>query len=186
MTAVRATDLLIAPPAMPDPRFRDSVLMLTHHETQGSFALCVNRVTEYTLVDVLDHSNISVDSAPRVPVYWGGPVSAQSLWMIHSAEWHCEGTVMITNLWAMTSSEEMFHCLAVGDVPQQFRIVMGYAAWSPGQLAAELIGQGPWRPEHSWLVAQNLGPEWLFEQPVEDLWANVVTLSSHQAVDTWL
>jgi hypothetical protein len=36
------------------------------------------------------------------------------------------------------------------------------------------------------LTAQNLGPEWLFEQPVDELWSNVITLSSHQAVDSWL
>ncbi len=35
-------------------------------------------------------------------------------------------------------------------------------------------------------VAQNLGPDWLLDQDPEELWSSVVTLSSHQAVDSWL
>jgi putative transcriptional regulator len=187
-TPVRTTDLLIAPPGIPDARFSNTVMMLTHVNGQGSFALCVNRKTGYTLSDVIDNID-SVDlpeSMPNVPVYWGGPMGTSSIWMIHSTDWSCAQTVALTDGWAMTSNVEMFHCIADGDHPRHFRIVIGYASWGPGQLSAELEGVGPWSKDNSWLVAHNLGPEWLFEQAVEDLWANVVTLSSHQAVDTWL
>lgn len=183
---VRATDLLIAPPNMPDTRFRNSVLMLTHTHSRGAFALCVNRPMNFTLEEILQDSNVKIDNCPKLPVYWGGPVSGNSLWMIHSADWAVENTALITSAWAMTSSEEMFHCIADGDTPRQFRIVMGYSSWAPGQLEAELEGHGPWSKNNSWLVAQNLGPEWLFEQDPDELWSSVVTLSSHQAVDSWL
>jgi len=185
---VGATDLLIAPPGIPDSRFRNAVMMLTHANSQGSFALCMNRVTPHTLDHVLEH-NTDLDlpcNLPQVPVYWGGPMGTNSLWMIHSADWACEHTVHLTNDWAMTSNIEMFHCLASGDYPRQFRMIMGYASWDSGQLQNELEGRGNWRPEHSWLVARNLGPEWLLEQDPADLWGNVITLSGHQAVDTWL
>lgn len=183
---LQPTDLLIAPPNMPDPRFRDSVLMLTHYDHAGAHGLCVNRPSGWNLREILQDSDCDIDCLPPVPVYWGGPVSHNSIWMLHSTDWVCSRTVMITSVWAMTSSEEMFHCLAAGDAPRQFRLLMGYAAWGSGQLEQELEGQGAWRKEQSWLTAHNLGPEWLFEQPVEDLWSNVVTLSSHQAVDSWL
>ncbi len=93
---------------------------------------------------------------------------------------------MITSAWAMTSNEAMFHHMADGDMPKHFRIVMGYASWQAGQLTCELEGMGQWKKDHSWLVAQNLGPEWLLDQDPEELWGSVVTLSSHQAVDSWL
>jgi putative AlgH/UPF0301 family transcriptional regulator len=80
----------------------------------------------------------------------------------------------------------MFNVMAHGDYPQFFRIMFGYCSWQPGQLRCELEGLAPWKQEHSWLVAHNMGPEWLFEQPVEDIWTNATTLSSHQAVDSWL
>lgn len=183
---IQPTDLLIAPPAMPDPRFRSSVLMVTHNTDTGSFALCVNRPAGFTLPEILEDSNIRLDQVPDLPVFWGGPVSNNSLWMMHSTDWVLEGSVMISNMWAMTSSEEMFHTLANGDLPQHFRIVMGYCSWAPGQLDSELEGRGPWSKKHSWLVANNLGPEWLFDQDPEDIWASATTLCSHQAVDSWL
>ena len=186
MLSLAPTDLLIAPPNIPDERFKNSVLMLTHYDRAGAHGLCVNRPLDWTLPEILRHTNIDVSGVPPIPIYWGGPMSSKSIWMLHSPDWVCSQTVMITSAWAMTSSEEMFHCLLDQDTPRQFRLLMGYAAWGSGQLDQELEGQGGWRQEHSWLTVHNLGPEWLFEQPVEDLWSNVVTLSSHQAVDSWL
>ena len=40
--------LLIAPPAMADSRFARSVLLVTHNNSAGSFALCLNRPTKHT------------------------------------------------------------------------------------------------------------------------------------------
>jgi putative transcriptional regulator len=183
---LRATDLLIAPPGFPDQRFRNTVLMLTHDHHAGSFALCVNKTTRWCLDEVIEASDISLDHVPNIPVYWGGPVSANSLWMIHSAEWKTQHTVRLDAEWAMTSDVEMFQHLADRDYPNYFRIVMGYCSWAPGQLRAELEGQPPRRKQHAWLLARNLGAEWLFEQPLEDVWANATTVSGHQAIDSWL
>lgn len=183
---IKPTDLLIAPPNIPDPRFRDSVLMLTHYSETGAHGLCVNKPSGYTLDEILSDSDFNIESVPRIPIYWGGPVSQNSIWMLHSSDWVCDKSVMITTSWAMTSSESMFHHLADGDSPRYFRLLMGYASWAPDQLENELSGVEPWKKEHSWLTANNLGPEWLFEQPVEQLWGSVVTLSCHQAVDSWL
>lgn len=188
MTArARATDLLIAPPGLPDPRFRNTVLMLTHTHHSGSFGLCLNKQTQHTLDQVVEAIDVELDYVPRVPIYWGGPVSPNSLWMIHSPEWYIDrSSVEISKDWLMTSNIEMFQHIADGDYPQHFRIVMGHCSWGPGQLESELAGVGPWRPEHSWLIAQNMGPAWVLEQDPEELWASATTLCSHQAVDSWL
>jgi len=182
-----ATDLLIAPPGLPDSRFRNSVLMLTHHHSGGSFALCVNRLSKHTLQDIVNELDIDLDCELNFPLYWGGPVSSNTIWMLHSSEWSLPNhTVSINHQWSMTSHIDMFYHLADGDVPQHFRIMYGYSSWAAGQLDCELMGLGSWRREHAWLVAQNPGPEWVYEQPVDDLWANATTESCHQAVDSWL
>lgn len=167
--------------------------MLTHSHEAGSFALCVNRASNYTVQDLVDQAQVElsidleIDCDLRFPLYWGGPVSPSTIWMLHSSEWHLDDiTVIIDDQWSMTSNVKMFHRLADGDMPREFRIMYGYCSWAPGQLENELRGQAPWRPEQAWLIARNLGPEWLFEQPVESLWENATTLSSHQAVDSWL
>lgn len=183
---LETTDLLIAPPNMPDPRFRDSVLMITYFSDSGAHGLCVNKHSGFSLDEVLNDSDLTVENVPQLPVYWGGPVNQNSIWMLHSTDWVCDRTAMISTAWAMTSSAKMFERLLAGDYPKHFRLLIGYASWAPGQLDHELLGVGPWRKENSWLTAHNLGPEWLFEQDIETLWANVVTLSCHQAVDSWL
>jgi putative transcriptional regulator len=187
MITVRPSDLLIAPPNLPDARFRKAVLMLTHSHEGGSFALCLNRPTRYDCMDILKDLDLDEDINMPLPLYWGGPVSPGTVWMLHSSEWSMQDhTVEINDEWSMTSNERMFLCLNDGDQPQQFRLMFGFCSWAPGQLQAELKGLPPRNPKHSWLVAQNPGAEWVFEQPVENLWENATTLSSHQAVDSWL
>ena len=179
-----SSDLLIAPPGMPDPRFRNTVLMLTHDHHGGSFALCVNRPTSHTLQDVLEDTGI--ETQLNFPIYWGGPVSSGTVWMLHSAEWDCEHTIAINDEWAMTSNVSMFHNLADGDCPRHFRIMFGYCSWSADQLRAEIEGMPPWNHKQSWLTAKNPGPEWLFDSAVDELWQEATQLSSHQAVNSWI
>lgn len=180
----KSSDLLIAPPRIPDPRFKKSVLMLTHDHKGGSFALCVNRPTEHTLQDILPE--LGIDTNLNFPLYWGGPVSVNTVWMLHDAGWNCEHTVPVTDEWAMTSNVEMFRDLANGNFPKHFRLMLGYCSWGKNQLQSEIDGMPPWNHNNSWLLAENLGPEWLFDQPVELIWDSATTLSSHQAVSSWL
>lgn len=186
MITIESTDLLIAPPTIPDPRFRKTVLMMTHQHEGGSFALCLNRPSKYVCTDIIKELDAVDNLELNIPLYWGGPVSPSTIWMLHSSEWQMsERTITVTDQWSMTSNEGMFQHLADGDVPRQFRLVFGFCSWAPNQLEAELRGLPPWNPKHSWLVAKNPGAEWLFEQPVENLWENATTLCSHQAVDSW-
>ena len=184
MTYPKQTDLIIAPPNIPDPRFKRSVLMLTHDHRAGSFALCVNRETGHTLKELLD--NTGIDCELNFPIYWGGPVSQQTVWMLHSDEWSINETVELGHGWGMTSNVSMFKKMMDGRLPNHFRIMFGYCSWAENQLRCEIEGLGPWKKENSWLVAKNLGPEWLLETPVDTLWESATTLCSHQAVDSWL
>jgi len=158
--------------------------MLTHSLHGNIFGLCVNRCTTHSLQDVLAETGI--ESNINFPIYWGGPVSPGTVWMLHSAEWSTAHTIEVTESWSMTSNIDMFHQLASGDYPQQFRIMFGFCSWSQEQLRAELQGKPPWHHNQSWLIAQNPGPEWMFETAVDQLWREAAELSSHQAVDSWL
>lgn len=177
-------NILIAPPDIPDSRFDRAVLILTQTDSQGSFAMCVNKPTGYLLQDVLE--GIDLELELKCPLYWGGPVSPGSVWMLHSSEWSTAHTAVIDNNWALTSHISMFQHLSDGDYPREFRLFAGYASWSKGQLDAELRGLPPRSHNHSWLLAQGLGPEWVYDQPVEDLWLLATDVCSHQTVDTWL
>lgn len=177
--------LLIAPPGIPDPRFKQSVMLVTRNSRAGTLALCLNRHTRYTIKDVLNDTDL-LSADLNIPLYWGGPVDVTSIWMLHSSEWKLDSTIPINEDWAITSNINMFYHLSDLDTPKHFRLMFGQASWAPGQLTAELRGLPPWNPNHSWLLAEDVDPEWAFEQPEDELWATCVELSGSQAVSHWL
>lgn len=183
---IKPTDLLIAPPNMPDSRFRDTVLMIISHNESGTIALCLNQTTDITTEDMPEIEDPQIVSPLIHPVYWGGPVCPESIWMIHSPEWQSENTMEVTDSVKVSSDKVMLNELQQGLCPQHFRLIHGFASWEPNQLAAELEGRAPWNKKFSWLVTENPGLETLLECPVEELWGLTTSLCAQNAVDSWL
>ena len=184
MVDVKTGDLLIAPPSMPDPRFNQTVMFLTHYNTRGAYALCMNRPTEHTLNTIV--KPLGLEFEVDHPLYWGGPVSLSTVWMLHDTGWSVNNTMRINDHWSITSHEEMFHHLSKGVWPDRFRIMIGHASWDAGQLDAEIQGQEPWTHSSSWLCVKHPDPDWLFDLDAEQLWSSSCSLSGQQAVDSWM
>jgi putative transcriptional regulator len=184
MTKVGAGDLLIAPPNMLDPRFKNSVLLVTYHTQEHSMALCLNRPTGYSLKDATSSLDIEVDEDPEI--FWGGPVAKSTLWLLHDSGWNCDGTVEINDRWSVSSSAEMFDYIRLKGWPNRYRMMLGHSGWGPGQLVSELEGVEPWSPDHSWLVAHNATPDWLLDSDPEQLWNISCSFCGQQAVDSWI
>jgi len=184
LTSITPGDLLIAPPAMADPRFKNSVLLITQHSSQGTQALCINKPSGHTVNEIVQA--IDLELPQDVNLFWGGPVGLNTVWMVHDVDWAGDNTMRISEHWAMTSSMNMFHKITAGDRPKWFRVVMGLSSWAPGQLAMEMEGDGPFNIESSWLTAHAPTPEELLGQPPRDLWRNACDLSGNQAVSQWL
>lgn len=177
-------DLLIAPPNMLDPRFRESVILVTNHTAEGSHGLCLNRSTEHTLKDILKPLKLDLDRDPEV--YWGGPVSLTTVWMLHDKSWSIGNTQSINDQWSLTSHYKMFHHMVEGHWPDRFRIMLGHAGWGQGQLEAELRGWEPWDPHHSWLIAHDPEPQWLLDCDPEQMWSMSCSFCGQQTVDSWM
>lgn len=171
---------------MPDRRFRDTVMMIISHNESGTVALCLNKLTEITTEDMPEIDDPNIISPICHPVYWGGPVCAESIWMLHSNEWESENTMEVSDDVKVSSDKVMLSELIRGECPQSFRLLHGFASWSPNQLAAELEGTGSWDKNHSWLITENPGIETLLECPVEELWTMATSLCAQNAVDSWL
>jgi putative transcriptional regulator len=180
------TDLLIAPPGMPDQRFRNTVMIMTYSGIDQHLALCVNRRLPISMEDFLSRINVDVHSDQSL--HWGGPVSPNTIWMLHDADWHTEGTRRLSEQISMTSSTLMFDHVRLYGWPKHYRVVSGYAAWAAGQLSAEIAGDPPWHPRSSWLLAtlSDGGSDWLFETDIDDVWQSAVDMSSQQAIVNWL
>jgi putative transcriptional regulator len=186
MIQIQPTDLLIAPPNMPDPRFKETVLMILSDNESGTVALCLNRPLDLETSDLIELEDPD-DVAPMShPIYWGGPVGKESIWMLHDTGWCSENTMEVGAGVRVSSDREMLDALKQGDCPGSFRLLSGFASWAPGQLQAELEGHGPWDKNHAWLIAPTNDIEWLLECPVEELWEYATALCAQTAVDSWL
>ena len=137
--------LLIAMPAMRDPRFAKTVIYMCVHNAEGAMGLVVNRLVDsLTFAELIEQLNIeSLGMSRDVPVHYGGPVESGRGFVLHSAEYRRHGTIMVTQEVGLTATVDILKDLAEGRGPRHALLALGYAGWGPGQLDSE-IQQNAW------------------------------------------
>ena len=166
--------LLIAMPAMPDPRFAHSVILLCAQSTDGAMGLIVNRplpdLTVSKLVTHLDmptgqsDAGLGVHSAAlEEPVYFGGPVETGRGFVLHSADYFShDGSLEVATGTVLTTSKEILADMARGQGPADTLTALGYAGWGANQLESEIRTGG-------WLLA-DFDRELIFRTPDAQKW----------------
>ena len=85
-------DLLIAEPLLDEPYFKRSVVLILEEDNhQGHIGLTLNKQTPVTLQDLFPDWS----SGANVPVYSGGPVEADRLFMLHTMGDKFEGSIEV-------------------------------------------------------------------------------------------
>ena len=160
--------LLLAAPRMGDPNFEGTVVLLGVHEEGGSLGWTVNGVSLAEAADIVRATGI-VAAGEKLPTAFdrqalsGGPVSPESVWILYrrGAE-ALPGSIVVGDDIGVTSSMEALRSLIRGDGPREFRLLIGYAGWGPGQLEHE-ISKGTWLPTAA-------DAKLLFDGTPETLW----------------
>jgi len=157
--------LLMAMPQVLDPFFHRSVVLLLHHEEEGSFGFILNRPTGIKVSEILKGMDVGWSGRAEAVAYFGGPVQPNL------------GTVLFAPLLADGGPEdtatEVLPGVAltqhVGDLsrlaeapPDQFRLILGYAGWGEGQLMEEIL-------RNDWLTAP-ASSELIFAPDPEQVW----------------
>jgi len=138
--------LLIAMPQMQDPRFARTVIYLCAHGSEGAMGLVVNKhlddppVTLSKLMGQLGIASEGLKADPRV--HRGGPVEEGRGFVLHSAEYTEEATMVIGNNVALTATLDILRAIGRGEGPKRSLLALGYAGWGPGQLDAEMHANG--------------------------------------------
>ena len=132
--------LLVATPAMGDPRFHHAVILMIRHDRTGAMGVAINRVGEERTLASLMEAVGEKDAAGegRVRIFVGGPVQPELGLVLHSPDYQRPGTVNIDGHVAMSASREILRDIGKGQGPRKSLIVFGYAGWAPGQLEGEL------------------------------------------------
>ncbi len=163
--------LLIAMPAMGDPRFHRAVIFICAHDENGAMGLVINhKLPRVAFSDLLDQlkitSNIEVNVPKILTVMSGGPVEGARGFLLHSSEFRQSDTVTIDNRYSITGTIDALKEVAQGNGPEHLLFILGYAGWGAEQLDREL-------QDNAWLVADP-DPEIIFEASPEDKWDRAV------------
>lgn len=153
---------LLATPQMPDPRFREQVIFLCHHDGDGALGLVVNHPSDHSLAELLKSARIDVTDGDWPPIYIGGPVEAEIAFFLYSDDYQAESFLPVGKGINLSREPRILHDIARGVGPRQYLFLLGYAGWGPGQLEAELTVNG-------WLTLP-AETSILFETPDHEKW----------------
>ncbi|MFI7578085.1 YqgE/AlgH family protein [Micromonospora sp. NPDC049497] len=157
--------LLVATPALKDPNFDRTVVLLVAHEPGGALGVVLNRATEVPVADVLgDWSELA--RHPAV-LFEGGPVQPDS-------------AICLARMRHPLQRVKGFHQVsgAVGTLdlsgdPERLRenlgairVFAGYSGWGAGQVEQEI-------EDGSWFVLDALPGDAFVDRP-DDLWPMVL------------
>jgi len=155
-------------PQLLDPNFRRTVVLLIHHDEDGTFGVVLNRSTDLTAPGLCATLDIAWQGEPSEPIGWGGPVQPQTGWVLFddgSDLGDGDGVRRVADRVQFAGSLEVLRRIAV-EPPERLRLLLGYAGWGPGQLETELA-------EGAWLLAP-VSREVVFDVGAAQMWEHVL------------
>ncbi len=154
---------LISTPHMADPRFQEQVIFLCAHNEQGAMGVAINIPhQEISMMEVLLSTNIPLPEGPLPPVYTGGPVETESGFILYNSEHQAVQSLQVTPSISLSRDSRLLEEISIGEGPDEYLFLLGYAGWAPGQLETELI-------DNSWLTVPG-NTDVLFHTPDELKW----------------
>ncbi|HTA05227.1 MAG TPA: YqgE/AlgH family protein [Solirubrobacteraceae bacterium] len=155
--------LLLASPALRDPNFERSVVLIGVHTEQGAMGVVLNRPSEVTVGEAAPQLQETVDESERVFV--GGPVQPSSIvFLAEFLDPTPAGVLVLGRIGFPSPDAELEE---ISRATGRVRVFAGFAGWGEGQLEAE-IADGDW-------IAQVALPEDVFTELPEELWSSVLT-----------
>jgi len=152
--------LLVSSPALIDPNFRKTVVLIAHHDEDGAMGLVLSRPSEVAATDALP----ALDGLPGAhdPIFVGGPVQPEAFMVLAEFDDVDEAAAPIMGRLGFMPAEAEPDDLSI----RRLRLFAGYSGWGEGQLEAELA-------EDSWIVV-DAQPDDAFADDPDELWRAVL------------
>lgn len=157
-----AGQLLLASPALVDPNFRRTVVLIGVHNDGGAMGVVLNRPSQTIVSEALPELEHALDGDE--PVYVGGPVQPTSVVVLAEFSDPSLAELLVLGRIGFPSPHAEMEELA--GATTRARAFAGYAGWSEGQLDAE-VAQGDW-------IAHPATPRDVFTSAPEELWSEVL------------
>lgn len=163
MEEFAAPILIIAMPQLSDPNFHHTVVLLVEKNDEGAFGLVINRAGDNRVSELCTNLKVGWGGGDDALALYGGPVGNEQGFLLHGG---LPDDVMVPSRQVIpgiyiASDMETFRTLCVRP-PAEFRILLGYAGWGPGQLETEMVA-GAW-------LATEANADLVFGTPLGDIW----------------
>ena len=152
--------LLVSSPALVDPNFRRTVVLIAHHDEDGAMGVVLTRPSDVRVEDAVPIL-AGLPGSDGV-VYVGGPVQQEAFMVLAEFEQEGEAAALILGDIGFMPAEADPDDLSIW----RMRVFAGYAGWGAGQLEAEL-------EEPSWIVV-GAEPDDAFAPDADELWRSVL------------
>lgn len=134
--------LLVASPALDDPNFRQSVVLVLEHGSEGTLGLVLNRPTNVLLSEVLP--DLTVLKGTTYRLFAGGPVeTTRMLLLFRLKEPPADARSVFDGVYVGGTPAVLERIITQAKPTDTFRAFAGVAGWAPGQLKFEML-QGAW------------------------------------------
>ena len=156
--------LLVAKPGLPDPNFREAVILVTRAHDASTVGVILNRPTKQRLADLVPGWAGAGDFAE--PLYAGGPVMRQVVVaLFHSDDAPKDAAFQVLpNVYLSMHPRNIERLLA--QPHERVRLYAGFSGWAPQQLEAE-INTGSW-------FALRATESVIFRKDTSGLWRELV------------
>ncbi len=134
---------LVAKPDLPDPNFRETVVLITQPVPGGGpLGVILNRPAGARLSAAWPEAGVVPDEFDQL--YRGGPVARnQVIFLVRSNEGVANGLRVLDDVYLSGDPALLKKIVAAEVKVTSLRAYAGYAGWAPRQLQAE-IAQGGW------------------------------------------
>lgn len=142
-SSVKKGMLLIASPSLNDPNFRETVVLIVEHGTQGTLGVILNRSLKTLLSDALPEVPALKGTSHRL--FAGGPVEMARLLLLFRLKDRppADAQSVVDGVYFGGTPEILDRIITHGKPTERFRAFAGVSGWAPGQLNFEML-QGAW------------------------------------------
>ncbi len=144
--------------------FDHSLIYICSHTAHGTMGLVVNkRLEEFSFSDLT--FQLPIDNYAKlseISLYSGGPLEKVRGMVLHSTDYHKDGTIIVGKGIAVSSTTEIIADIAFDQGPKDKLVALGYSFWQPRQLEAEIY-------RNDWFVL-DADKDLLFETHDNEKW----------------
>tara|TARA_B100001245_G_C22799399_1_gene385367 strand:+ start:245 stop:880 length:636 start_codon:yes stop_codon:yes gene_type:complete len=160
-------NFLVATEKLTGTRFSETVIIMFENDENGAWGLVVNKPIGLTSINKLIEIPKSFTEEQKkltkmkIPIFWGGPVEENRIFILHSNEYISETTIKYRNV-SISSDYKTLLKIADNKGPKNKIIILGISSWGPGQLEGEI-------EKYSWMLSE-IKNELIFEIENQEKW----------------